>query len=422
MDSHEETPEELESVPQEEFIEVDEVAQEVGDDAEDKMMDIDDEDGEETIEIDMSNNSWSYFDEHSDSVFTVSHHPSLPLAVTGGGDNRARLWTSHHKEVKVVSTVEHSESVIQAAFTASGKYLVTMDMNGQVLVHKSMKGGAKWKKIAELQEVDEIVWGEVHPRKDGYFAFGAVDGSVWCYQIDEASDTLVHLMSGYMHSQDCTMGRFIDEKSQEDMLTLVTCSLDSTIVGWNCFTGQSVFKVTSSELKGLETPWITLSYAPAELTKGTPIVACGSDNGVLVIINGQTGAVLHMSAVVEVKEGEEKMDASIESITWSAKRSLMALGLVSGEILLYDTQTWRTRHKFVLPDSVTKLKFDDATGNFLFASCIVGKVYQFDARSGQEVHVFVGHNLGVLDFVLVEDKKRLITAGDEGVSLIFEYQ
>jgi len=84
--------------PIEEFISTDEVAQEViptngdeqpEDDDEDMQEDIPMDEGQ-TIEIDMSNNSVSYFDKHTDSVFTLAHHPNLPLVVSGGADNIAQ--------------------------------------------------------------------------------------------------------------------------------------------------------------------------------------------------------------------------------------------------------------------------------------------------------------------------------------------
>lgn len=84
---------------QEEYINVNEVAEEVADDdqappdEEDEEMELDDE--HETLEIDMSNNSWTYFDKHTDSIFTIFSHPKLPMVLTGGGDNTAYLWTTH---------------------------------------------------------------------------------------------------------------------------------------------------------------------------------------------------------------------------------------------------------------------------------------------------------------------------------------
>ncbi|GME89374.1 unnamed protein product [[Candida] boidinii] len=34
----------------------------------------------DSIEIDLSNNSESYFDTHKDSIFTIATHPKLPIA------------------------------------------------------------------------------------------------------------------------------------------------------------------------------------------------------------------------------------------------------------------------------------------------------------------------------------------------------
>ncbi|AAS54732.1 AGR242Cp [Eremothecium gossypii ATCC 10895] len=407
--------EEVGQTPQEEFIEQSEVEQEI--DAEGaEGADY----GDDTIEIDMSNNSVTYFDKHTDSVFTVAAHPKLPLVVSGGGDNKAHLWTTHREPPREAGSVEHSESVIGAAFTADGRYLVTADMNGQVRVQVAARQGQEWRPAAELQEVDEVTWLKVHPHRAGIFAIGAVDGSVWCYEMDTQNNTPVLLMTGVAHAQDCTMGVFLETAADDENVILVTCSLDGTIIGWNCYSGQQVFKVTPSELKGQEAQWITLSTLPLGINRGSPIVACGSNSGLLAVINAAQGAVLHLTQTIELKEDQEEMDASIESIAFSSRMNFMVVGLVSGDILLYDTVTLKVRHKFVLPDSVTKLAFDKTTGFHLFASCIDGKVYEFDVRNGQQLHVCVGHNMGVLDFVLLEENRRLITAGDEGVSLVFQ--
>lgn len=420
--------------PDDEFIDNNEVEQElVADDDGDAPMDEDDDvedvaGGEmaegESIEIDMSNNSVTYFDKHTDSVFTVFHHPTLPLVCSGGGDDLAHLWTSHSQPPKFAGTLKgHTESVISGSFTSDGKYLVTADMSGKVLVHASRRGGSQWEKVSELQEVDEIVWLKCHPTIAGVFAFGAIDGSVWCYQISGSDGSLEQLMSGFAHQQDCSAGEFINVDQGEDVLQLVTCSLDSTIVAWNCYTGQPLFKITQDDIRGFEAPWVSLSVAPASLTNGNAaVVACGSNNGILAIINcNSEGSVLHLSQVIELKPEQDELDASIESIAWSKEFPMMALGLVSGDVLLYETKTWKVRRKFLLPDSVTKLLFDK---DDLFISCIDGKVYQFDSRLGKEKYVCTGHNMGVLDIVLTRkdesSPRRIITAGDEGVSLIFE--
>lgn len=415
----------IDETQEEQFISNDEVDLEIdvqNDDPVDEEDGIDEEDAE-TIEVDMSNNSVTYFDKHTDSVFALGKHPTLPLICSGGGDNIAHLWTSHSQPPKFAGSLTgHTESVISCQFTCDGKYLVTADMSGKVLVHVSHKGGAQWTKTSELQEVEEVVWLRTHPTIPTIFAFGATDGSVWCYQIDATGGSLEQLLSGFSHQSDCAAGEFVNADKGEAALELVTCALDGTVVGWNCFTGQVLFKLTAADFKGVEAPWVTISQAPAQLTNGNHgILALGSNNGLLTIINcNSNGAVLHLATVLDLEPGQEDIDASIESISWSNDFPLMALGLVSGDILLYDTSSWRLRHKFKLEDSVTKLQFD---GSDLFASCINGKLYQYNYRTGSEKHVCVGHNMGILDFILTTHEngnRRVITAGDEGVSLIFE--
>lgn len=413
--------------PQDEFLQYNEVDQEINADDGEEPMDEDDDDEEmggyeemdESVQIDLSNNSVTYFDKHTDSVFSICQHPTLPLVCSGGGDNLAYLWTVHSQPPKFAGTLEgHTESVIAGGFTSDGKFLVTADMTGKVIVNASQKGGSRWSKTAELQEVEEIIWMKCHPMIPGIFAFGATDGSVWCYQIDSQSGSVEQLMSGFAHQEDCTAGEFINVSQGENTLQLVTSATDGSIVGWNGFTAQQLFKISKDELKGLETPWVTLSRAPE--TGNAPLLACGSNNGILAIINANNGAVLHLSAVMELQPGEDDIVASIEAISWSSKLPLMAVGLVSGDVLIYDTTTWRVRHKINLEDSVTKIQIDDEN---IFVSCINGRVYEYDIRSGQEKFVCLGHNMGVLDFVLYKKEgapTRLITAGDEGVSLLFD--
>lgn len=119
--------------PQEEFITTEEVEQEIvptveveqdvpvdiegENDDDDEMMN----DDEEALEVDMSNNSLTYFDKHTDSVFAIGHHPNLPLVCTGGGDNLAHLWTSHSQPPKFAGTLTgYGESVISCSFTSEG--------------------------------------------------------------------------------------------------------------------------------------------------------------------------------------------------------------------------------------------------------------------------------------------------------------
>lgn len=379
---------------------------------EENEMEEDNEEEEGVLEIDMSNNSWTYFDKHEDSVFIVFKHPKLPMVGSGGADNVVYLWTTHTQPPRYVGKIEgHKESVIAGSFSHDGKYLITGDMNGYIQVHKSTKGGEKWAKFGDLEQVDEVLWVEAHPRFP-YFAFGGVDGSVWCYQIDESSQSLVQLMSGFSHTLECSGGVFVNVESDSEV-TLVTISEDGTVISWNCFSGEVNYKLLPhDEFKGVESPFVSISAFKR-------LVAVGGRDGQLSIINNDTGKVIYL---VKTIENVEEAELSIEAISWckAPQIGLLAIGLVSGDVILFDTLQWRMRKLIKLEDAVTKLLFIEDTP-FLVGSCMNGKIYAWDARSGSEIFAGVGHNMGILDFAILENGSKLVTAGDEGVSLVFCY-
>ncbi|GME96090.1 unnamed protein product [[Candida] boidinii] len=175
-----------------------------------------------------------------------------------------------------------------------------------------------------------------------------------------------------------------------------------------------MYKIEKPELKGLSPPWVSLG-----LNSSTVIASFGSRDSQVVIVNTETGNVLTMFKAFELKDGEDIYDASIESISWCDSLSLMALGLVSGDIFIFDTKTWRVRRSLKCGDAVTKLEFLKDTP-YLYASSMEGKVHKWDARTGEVLDTFVGHHMGVLDFAFDCTGSRVITAGDEGVSLVFK--
>lgn len=412
--SQQEEPEENE------FVAANEVLEEIALEEQDEPMDQDQDDEmdqdlnpeDEVIEIDMSNNSSSYFDQHKDSIFTVFPHPVLPAVVTGGGDNTAYMWTTHSNPLKLVTEFKgHNESVISGGFTASGEFVVTGDMSGKVLVHKSAKRGQQWNLISEIQETEEVSWIKLHP-KQNVFAFGGLDGSVWVYQINASS--VDQLMSGFSHQDFCTNGIFVDI-NDEELLTLVTTSEDGSIVSWNCYTAQPNWKIDPSKLKGLTPPWVSIDKDPSEQSN---ILAVGARDAHLAIINSSTGAVLSIFKALELADDQDVYDSSIEAVSFCSVQPILALGLVSGNVVLFDTKTWKPRRNIKLEDAITKLSFV-SNSPILCGSSMNGKVYKWDSRTGEELFVGVGHHMGVLDFAIQNNGAKLITAGDEGVSLVF---
>lgn len=382
------------------------------DDGDDDMAD-DEYDENGNIEIDMANNSQGYFEDHEDSIFAVAAHPTLPLICTGGGDNAANLWICHKPgQAQLLSKlVGYEESVASVAFTSNGEFLVTGDMNGRVIVYKSSKKGQSWTPFDRmLEDVNEVIWIKCHPNQN-IFALGGADGTVVVYQIGE--NTLDMIFSGYSHSKECNNGVFV-QTEDPNSLKLVTISEDGSIIGWNCYTQQQEFKYDANNLKGLSPPWVSICANPT-----SKVVVVGSRDSQVVVINTETGALLTMFTAMELKENDNIYDVSIESLTWCDQLNLLALGLVSGDIFIFDSNTWKVRRSLKCRDAVTKLEFMK-NSPILLGSSMDGKVYKWDARTGELLHTCVGHHMGVLDFTVDSSSERLITAGDDSVSLVFK--
>lgn len=366
---------------------------------------------EGNLEIDMSNNSQSYFEDHQDSIFTVSTHPNLPIAVTGGGDNVGYLWTTHNSPAKTINKlVGFGESVIGAEFTFDGSYLVTGDMSGKIIVFKSMKKGQMWEQYDRiLEDVEEITWVHTHP-KQNVFAFGGIDGSVSVYSIEP---TLELIFSGYSHSTECTNGKFIQIDNMDE-LKLVSISEDGSIIGWNCYTQQVEFKFDNNNLKGLTPPWVSIG-----INNKNKIISIGSRDSQIAIINIDNGSLLNLFTALEVQEDGDIYDSSIEAISFCDILNLMVVGFVSGDVLIFDSNTWKVRKMLKCQDAITKIEFLKNSPNFLVSS-MDGKIYKWDVRTGELLHEYVGHHMGVLDFSIDCSGERVISAGDDGVSLVFQ--
>lgn len=390
--------------------------EEYGDDQDEEDFDVNgngikiNEDG--NIEIDMSNNSQSYFEDHQDSIFTVTTHPKLPIAFSGGGDNVGYLWTTHNSPSKTISKlVGYGESVIASEFTFDGSYLVTGDMSGKILVFKSMKKGQLWERYDRIiEDVEEVMWISVHP-KQNIFAFGGIDGSVSVYSIEP---TLELIFSGYSHSTECTNGEFYSIDNLDE-LKLLSCSEDGSIIGWNCYTQVQEFKFDINNLKGLTPPWVSIS-----INANGKTAAIGSRDSQIAIINIENGSLLTNFTAMELKEGDDIYDSSIEAIAWCDVLNIMVIGFVSGDLMIFDSNTWKVRKMLKCNDAITKIKFLPNSPIFLVSS-MDGKIYKWDVRTGELLHECVGHHMGILDFAIDCSGERLVTAGDDGVSLVFKF-
>lgn len=455
---------------EDEFLDADEADEEIAEDQDADHPMEDDDDLEE--EIQLQNDSSAHFDSHADSIFCIAQHPTNPnIVITGGGDDVAYLFDASIPDGPVLpSSYEsnpqpqgerqnipplqkldgHTDSVNAATFTLpEGDYAVTAGLDGKLRAWKPSDAAlSKWSFVAEASEVQEINWvvPSPNPAHPNTIALGASDGSVWVYQID-ASDTaspLTIVQAFYLHTASCTAGAWTPDGS-----LLATVSEDSSLYVWDVFnTGNAIITQTAADQR-------------FEVEGGLYSVACSST---LVAVGGAGGNIRVVGLPAPVAPGQQskksKQSSSsssssaaagqilaalqaqsdgVETLSFSSPPlTILAAGSVDGSIALFDTA-----HRFALRRHIKEAHEDYAVvkvdfvrnpqkGSWVLTSAgMDGVLRRWDVRGGTTAagqgflqewkgHRGEGEGGGILGFVQGGGGNKIVTAGDDGISLVFK--
>lgn len=367
----------------------------------------------------------------------------------------------------------HTDSINSLCWTLpAGEVLVSGGLDGRLRAWKAdaQPGRLTMTPLGETQEVEEVNWLAVCPSPDNpnTVALGANDGSVWVYTIDpsDAANPLQIVQSYFLHTGSCTAGTWTP-----DGRLLATVSEDGTLYVWDVWGAAAAHGIVDSNGQTA----VAMSpddqrfevegglYSVAIDPKAT-FVAVGGAGGAIKIVSlprlasaapqqgkksatggadvttgGQILASLHTQS-----DGVETLAVTLAQTTPATV--LLAAGSVDGSICVYDaTRRFAVRRHIVgahEEHSVVKVEF--VKNSWTLTSCgMDGVVRRWDLRGsavgagaqatgaaaapadGGLIKEWKGHRGdgeggGVLGFVQGETGERLVTAGDDGVSLVFE--
>lgn len=376
----------------------------------------------------------------------------------------------------------HTDSVNAIAFTLpNGHFICTGGLDGQLRVWRDVsrhRDAGKWEFLSAVQEVDEINWLAPCPAAEhsNVIAFGANDGSVWVYRIDaENYDSPLEIIGAYyLHTASCTAGAWTP-----DGKLLATVSEDSSLYVWDIWGDAAaaglvlapgakyVVAVTGDDERFLVEGGL---YSVA-ISLGGGLCAVGGADGMIRVVSlprlpqhaappaqrrpSNSHHVHHSNKVHSASAGHgaggggqvvaslQAQEESIESLAFSdPPLTVLASGSVDGTIVLFDAaHNFAVRRKIEDAhdeEAVIKVEFVRAgqggAEGWLLTSCgNDGVVRRWDCRGGTAstqggkglVREWRGHRGGgegggVLGFVQGSSGRRIVTAGDDGIALVFQ--
>ncbi|KAH7921031.1 WD40 repeat-like protein [Leucogyrophana mollusca] len=390
------------------FIESGDVLQEVPDDG-DHPMDEDDEAGDDVGELpadgEVSNNSLQNFANHKGSVFCVSCHPTEPLAASGGEDDLGYIWDITDGEV-IVKLTGHSDSVSSTAFSADGQMIATGGMDGKVRIWRRVgtENYRTWEFVTELQGPDEVMWLRWHPRGSVLLA-GSNDSTVWLWQLP--SGNTMQVFVGHTGPVQC--GEFTPDGKR-----IITACADGTLIFWDPRSPTPVFKLTAEDAR-FDMNGITSLAVNAAST----LAVVGGSSGSVRVVSLSKGEVV--GALGGHAEGESVEAVQFVDLTGAGSGpGVVVTGGTDGKACIWDLTTMRLRATLEHQDAITSLLAHPSPKGYLVISASADKTLRtWDARTGTLIKEHSGHHGPILSASLGLEGSVVVSAGDEGVCLVF---
>lgn len=294
------------------------------------------------------------FTAHTGPVFCGSFHPTEALAVTGGEDDNAFVWSTETGNV-VFNVSGHKDSVIAAEFSRDGNFLATGDMAGYIQVFKPSQD---YKKVWEF-EMGDMSWLQWHTAASVLFA-GADSGETYVWRIP---------------SGDCKVLQGNGSKSENGTLTadgknLVVGYTDGNVKLWDIKSSNVLQDIIPGSALGHSEAVTALAADP---DNGRFLTA--SEDGKILIANN-SGPLCNLFPNA----------GSVEALAFCPEDELklVACGTLQGKVSLWDVNRQTVRIECKDNDNVGITKMVWAPKFTLICGTLDGSVKAFDGRNGEK--------------------------------------
>ncbi|KAF8825132.1 hypothetical protein HHX47_DHR7000172 [Lentinula edodes] len=298
------------------------------------------------------------------------------------------------------------DSVVCVGWSYDGEIVSTGGMDGKIRLWRRVgkENYRSWEFLTELQGPDEVMFLKWHPKGNVLLA-GSNDTTLWLWQLPTGNT--MQVFAGHTGPVQC--GTFTPDGKR-----IVSACGDGTLILWDPRSPTPVFKLTAQDARFDLDGITSLGVNPSS----TLAVVGGAAGGVRVV-SLTKGEVV--SALGGHTEGESVEAVEFIDLTGAGSGpGVVATGATDGKICLWDLSTMRLRSTVEHSDAVTTLLAVPPPNNHLLISGSADKTLRtWDARTGTLIKAHRGHQGPILGASLGLNGSVVVTAGDDGVSLVF---
>lgn len=299
------------------------------------------------------------FSTHEGPVFCGSFHPTQNLAVTGGEDDKAYVWSTETGNV-VFAVEGHKDSVIATEFSADGNYLATGDMAGFIQVFKLSQD---YKRVWEF-EMGDMSWMQWHIAANVLFA-GSDTGETYVWRIP---------------SGDCKVLQGNGSKAEIGQLTadgksLIVGYSDGCVKLWDIKSSTVIQNYEENSALGHSGSITSIAPDP---DNGRFLT--GSDDGKIMIANSN-GPLTNLFPSA----------GSVEALAFSTDKDdlkVVACGTLEGKVSLWDVNRQAIRFQCQNDDPTGITKIVWGPNYTVLCATLDGSIRIFDGKSGASKVIF----------------------------------
>jgi len=389
-----------------------------------------DEEDDDRLVVDMAH---TVLNRHTDSVYVSAMHPTASnVVVTGGGDDRAFLWTYDlsmaelPSEARVLSCVElsgHTDTVTSVGFNYDGTAILTAAYDGTVRTWDAATGALR----LVLDGPEDVEWAQWHGKGNAIVA-GSKDGTIWMWLAHDGQ--CVQVFAG--HEGGVSTGCF-----GSDGKLVCSGGDDGSVRVWAPKTGACKYVFDDKQGHGGLVTCMASSQQDADLlltgsVDGTVKLYQLSGKRVLQTfihcvpaVNGATP----LKAVTEDDEMDEDMEDvetfSVECVGFATHGPRWAAsGGMDSNLKIWDLDVGSCRCTCTHSSTVTHLMWHPSMAAVVTSS-VSGNIAIWDARAGLQLAELTGHRAQVTHFsmrtvsTLAGDLEAIVTASDDKTSRVF---